>query len=169
RSNTRASFWALRIPRFSFFRRSARTGKKLEGVGRPYPLQSPRQRPAESSNEGFNSSARACRVPDAQRLICSLPLARTAPVVQSQITTGGFHSRMFSMSLTRRLFCVAALTAAVFTRAYSQAPLTPTSHATILTGTSPPYHKVLTFPIPLGKDIPYMPDILKAHGYSTAA
>ncbi len=58
---------------------------------------------------------------------------------------------------------------AVFTRAYSQAPLTPTSHATILTGTYPPYHQVLTFPIPLGKDIPYMPDILKGHGYSTAA
>ena len=58
---------------------------------------------------------------------------------------------------------------AVFTRAYSQAPLTPTSHATILTGTYPPYHQVLTFPIPLGKDMPYMPDILKGHGYSTAA
>jgi arylsulfatase A-like enzyme/Tfp pilus assembly protein PilF len=58
---------------------------------------------------------------------------------------------------------------AVFTRAYSQAPLTPTSHATIFTGTYPQYHQILTFPIPLGKDIPYMPDILKAHGYSTAA
>ncbi len=58
---------------------------------------------------------------------------------------------------------------AVFTHAYSQAPLTPTSHATILSGTYPQYHQVLTFRIPLGKDIPYMPDILKAHGYSTAA
>ena len=58
---------------------------------------------------------------------------------------------------------------AVFTRAYSQAPLTPTSHATILTGTYPQYHQVLTFPIPLGKDIPYIPAILKARGYSTAA
>src|ERR1022692_5327756 len=57
----------------------------------------------------------------------------------------------------------------VFTRAYSQAPLTPTSHATILTGTYPQYHQVLTFPIPLGKDIPYIPAILKARGYSTAA
>jgi arylsulfatase A-like enzyme/Tfp pilus assembly protein PilF len=57
----------------------------------------------------------------------------------------------------------------VFTHAYSQAPLTPTSHSTILTGTYPQYHQVLTFPIPLGKDMPYMPDILKAHGYSTAA
>ena len=58
---------------------------------------------------------------------------------------------------------------AVFTRAYSQAPLTPTSHATILTGTYPQYHQVLTFKIPLAKDIPFLPDLLKAHGYSTAA
>src|ERR1700722_405078 len=57
----------------------------------------------------------------------------------------------------------------VFTHAYSQAPLTPASHSTILTGTYPQFHQVLTFPIPLGKDMPYMPDILKAHGYSTAA
>jgi arylsulfatase A-like enzyme/Tfp pilus assembly protein PilF len=58
---------------------------------------------------------------------------------------------------------------AVFTHAYSQAPLTPTSHTTILSGTYPQYHQVLTFPIPLGKDIPFMPAILKEHGYSTAA
>src|ERR1017187_8334527 len=58
---------------------------------------------------------------------------------------------------------------AVFTRAYSQAPLTPTSHATILTGTLPQYHQVLTFLIPLGKDLPYLPEILKARGYSTGA
>lgn len=58
---------------------------------------------------------------------------------------------------------------AVFTRAYSQAPLTPTSHATILTGTYPQYHQVLTFPIPLGRDIPFLPEILKNHGYATAA
>ena len=57
----------------------------------------------------------------------------------------------------------------VFTRAYSQAPLTPTSHSTILTGTYPQYHQVLTFPYPLGADMPYLPAILKAQGYSTAA
>ena len=59
--------------------------------------------------------------------------------------------------------------AAVFTRAYSQAPLTPTSHSSILTGTYPQYHQVLTFPIPLAKTIPYLPAILKENGYSTAA
>jgi arylsulfatase A-like enzyme/Flp pilus assembly protein TadD len=58
---------------------------------------------------------------------------------------------------------------AVFTRAYSQAPLTPTSHSTIFTGTYPQYHQVLIFPIPLAKDLPYLPAILKDHGYSTAA
>jgi arylsulfatase A-like enzyme/Flp pilus assembly protein TadD len=64
---------------------------------------------------------------------------------------------------------VLARDSAVFTRAYSQAPLTPASHSTILTGTYPQYHQVLIFPLPLGKDIPYLPAILKAHGYSTAA
>ena len=58
---------------------------------------------------------------------------------------------------------------AVFTRAYSQAPLTPASHATILTGTYPQYHQVLTFAVPLRKNIPYMPELLKNQGYSTAA
>ncbi len=57
----------------------------------------------------------------------------------------------------------------VFTRAYSQAPLTDVSHATILTGTYPQYHQVLTFPLPLAKYLPYLPDILKAKGYHTGA
>lgn len=70
--------------------------------------------------------------------------------------------------LTPNLDCLAR-DSAVFTHAYSQAPLTPTSHATILTGTYPQYHQVLTFKIPLAKDIPFLPDLLKAHGYSTAA
>lgn len=64
---------------------------------------------------------------------------------------------------------VLARDSAVFTRAYSQAPLTPTSHSTILTGTYPQYHQVLIFPIPLADDMPYLPAILKDHGYSTAA
>jgi len=57
----------------------------------------------------------------------------------------------------------------VFTRAYSQAPLTDVSHATLLTGTYPQYHQVLTFPIPLAKTLPYLPDILKGQGYHTGA
>jgi arylsulfatase A-like enzyme/Tfp pilus assembly protein PilF len=58
---------------------------------------------------------------------------------------------------------------AVFTRAYAQAPLTTTSHATILTGTYPQYHLVNTFGTPLAADLPYAPEILRAHGYRTAA
>jgi arylsulfatase A-like enzyme/Tfp pilus assembly protein PilF len=58
---------------------------------------------------------------------------------------------------------------AVFTRAYAQAPLTTTSHATILTGTYPQYHLVSTFGTPLAADLPYAPEILRAHGYRTAA
>jgi arylsulfatase A-like enzyme/Tfp pilus assembly protein PilF len=62
-----------------------------------------------------------------------------------------------------------ALDSAVFTRAYAQAPLTPTSHATILTGTYPQYHQVNTFGAPLAADLPYAPSILRSRGYRTAA
>jgi arylsulfatase A-like enzyme len=64
---------------------------------------------------------------------------------------------------------VLARDSSVFTRAYAQAPLTPTSHATILTGTYPQFHQVVPSPDPLNKDLPYLPDILKTRGYATAA
>jgi len=57
----------------------------------------------------------------------------------------------------------------VFTRAYSQVPITTPSHATILTGTYPQFHKVSDFGIPLTADLPYAPSIFKQHGYQTAA
>jgi len=57
----------------------------------------------------------------------------------------------------------------VFTRAYSQVPLTTASHATILTGTYPQFHQVNDFGVPLANDLPYAPDILRARGYHTAA
>jgi arylsulfatase A-like enzyme len=62
-----------------------------------------------------------------------------------------------------------ALDSAVFTRAYAQAPLTPTSHASILTGTYPQFHQVIDFQVPLAADLPYAPAILRSHGYHTAA
>jgi len=62
-----------------------------------------------------------------------------------------------------------ALDSAVFTRAYAQAPLTPTSHASILTGTYPQFHQVIDFQVPLAADLPYAPAILRSHGYRTAA
>src|SRR5664279_2389754 len=58
---------------------------------------------------------------------------------------------------------------AVFTRAYAQVPLTPPSHATILTGTYPQFHQVNAMALPLVADLPYAPEILQAHGYQTAA
>ncbi len=57
----------------------------------------------------------------------------------------------------------------VFTRAYSQVPLTTASHATILTGTYPQFHQVNDFGVPLAQDVPYAPDIFRARGYHTAA
>ena len=57
----------------------------------------------------------------------------------------------------------------VFTRAYSQVPLTTASHATILTGTYPQFHQVNDFGVPLAADLPYAPDIFRSNGYHTAA
>ena len=57
----------------------------------------------------------------------------------------------------------------VFTRAYSQAPITTVSHATMLTGAYPPLHRVNDFGAPLRAAVPYLPDLLKRAGYRTAA
>jgi arylsulfatase A-like enzyme len=57
----------------------------------------------------------------------------------------------------------------VFTRAYSQVPLTTASHATILTGTYPQLHLVNNLHEPLPSDLPDVPEILLGHGYQTAA
>jgi choline-sulfatase len=57
----------------------------------------------------------------------------------------------------------------VFTRAYAQAPLTTVSHATILTGTFPPAHRVNDFGSPLPASVPYLPDLLRQQGYRTGA
>jgi len=57
----------------------------------------------------------------------------------------------------------------VFERAYSQAPLTPVSHATIFTGTYPQFHTVTDFGHPLPALLPFVPEILEKSGYHTAA
>jgi choline-sulfatase len=59
--------------------------------------------------------------------------------------------------------------AVVFTRAYSQVPLTPPSHATILTGTFPQFNHVDDFGSRLSADVPYLPELLRKYGYHTAA
>jgi arylsulfatase A-like enzyme/Flp pilus assembly protein TadD len=57
----------------------------------------------------------------------------------------------------------------VFTRAFSQAPITPVSHATILTGLYPTAHRVTDFGLPLPATATYLPDLLRHGGYRTAA
>src|SRR6202453_829226 len=57
----------------------------------------------------------------------------------------------------------------IFTRAYAQVPLTTPSHAVLLTGTYPQLNHVENLGEPLGKDLPYLPDLLRSHGYHTAA
>lgn len=62
-----------------------------------------------------------------------------------------------------------ALQGVVFGQAYAQAPLTVASQATILTGTYPQTHRASELGVPLADAIPYLPDLLHAHGYRTAA
>ena len=57
----------------------------------------------------------------------------------------------------------------VFEQAYSQAPLTVTSHATILTGTYPQTNHASEFGATLAATLPFLPDLLRAGGYRTAA
>ncbi len=58
---------------------------------------------------------------------------------------------------------------AVFSRAYAHVPLTTPSHATILTGTYPQFNHLGDLGTPLVRDLPYLPDLLRQHGYRTAA
>lgn len=57
----------------------------------------------------------------------------------------------------------------VFTQAYAQAPTTVVSNATILTGTYPQTHQASEFGGSLAATLPYLPDLLHANGYRTAA
>ena len=57
----------------------------------------------------------------------------------------------------------------VFEHAYSQAPITPVSHATVLTGTYPPFHGVRNFGDRLVDTVPFLPDVLHGQGYHTGA
>src|SRR6266446_7289873 len=57
----------------------------------------------------------------------------------------------------------------VFERAYSQAPLTIIAHATILSGTYPQTNRASEFGSKLAPSLPFVPDLLRARGYRTAA
>jgi arylsulfatase A-like enzyme/Flp pilus assembly protein TadD len=72
------------------------------------------------------------------------------------------------LGLTPQLDALASQSV-VFEHAYSQAPITPVSHATILTGTYPQYHGIRNFGDRLPPSVPFLPDILHAQGYHTGA
>jgi arylsulfatase A-like enzyme len=57
----------------------------------------------------------------------------------------------------------------IFRRAYSQSPLTLTSHVTLLSGNYPQSHRVIDLGVPLASSVPYLPALLQAQGYHTAA
>src|SRR4029077_6301646 len=57
----------------------------------------------------------------------------------------------------------------VFEQAYSQAPLTVESHATVLSGTYPQPPRASEFGNRLVPTLPFVPDSLRARGYRTAA
>jgi choline-sulfatase len=57
----------------------------------------------------------------------------------------------------------------VFAQAFSQAPITTVSHATILSGTYPQSHGVNDFGVPLPASVPWIPELLGKGGYHTAA
>jgi len=56
-----------------------------------------------------------------------------------------------------------------FQTAVAHVPLTGPSHASILSGTYPQYHRVNDFGVPLPESVPWLPDLLAARGYRTAA
>src|SRR5438270_826703 len=57
----------------------------------------------------------------------------------------------------------------VFEHAYAQAPGTVVSHATILSGAYPQSTEMNEIGGKLPASLPYLPDLLKAQGYRTAA
>src|SRR5438034_9664316 len=100
------------------------------------------------------------------------PAAQTKPNVVLVTLDTTRADRMGFLGSTRGLtpsLDALARDAVVFTRAYAQAPITTVSHATILTGTFPPRHKVNDFGTPLPAAVPYLADLFKGQGYRTAA
>ena len=57
----------------------------------------------------------------------------------------------------------------IFEHAYAQAPTTVVSIATLLSGTYPQTHGVSDLGAPLPNGLSFLPDLLHAHGYRTAA
>jgi arylsulfatase A-like enzyme/uncharacterized protein HemY len=57
----------------------------------------------------------------------------------------------------------------VFERTFSQAPITTVSHASLLSGTYPQFHRVNDFGVPLATSLPWLPELLRNAGWQTAA
>jgi choline-sulfatase len=123
----------------------------------------------------YNTIAMLRRVVLALVICLSTTLAQAAPRPNIFLIT--LHSaRADSMGfwgakrkgLTPNLDRLAA-ESIVFQRAYAQAPATVPSAATILTGLYPQTHQVGDVGMPLSASLPYLPDLLHARGYRTAA
>jgi choline-sulfatase len=56
-----------------------------------------------------------------------------------------------------------------FSNAFTPSPITNASHASILTGLVPSHHGVRDFGIPISPGVTTLAEVLKAHGYTTAA
>ena len=57
----------------------------------------------------------------------------------------------------------------IFEHAYGQTPSSVNSHAGILSGTYPQTNQASEFGTPLASTVPFLPELLRAHGYQTAA
>jgi choline-sulfatase len=100
------------------------------------------------------------------------PIAQSRPNVVLVTLDTTRADRMGFLGSTRGLtpnLDALARESTVFTRAYAQAPITTVSHATILTGTFPPAHRVNDFGNALPASVPYLPDLFRQQGYRTGA
>jgi arylsulfatase A-like enzyme/Flp pilus assembly protein TadD len=114
-------------------------------------------------------TAFATAAPAASRPVSSPPKSPNIILITLDTTRA---DRMGFLGSTRKLtpnLDALARQSVVFSRAYAQAPVTPPSHATILTGTYPQFHQLNDMQTPLARDLPYGPQILREHGYQTAA
>ncbi len=104
--------------------------------------------------------------------LSSLALAVTRPNVVLITLDGARADRMGFLgakgNLTPNLDGLAKQ-ALIFEQAYAQTPSTVGSHATILTGTYPQTHRVGEVGNLLPSSLPFVPDLLRAQGYRTAA
>ncbi len=105
-------------------------------------------------------------------VLSSLAFAVTKPNIILITLDGARADRMGFLgakgNLTSNLDGVAKQSL-IFEQAHAQTPASVASHATILTGTYPQTHRVGEFANLLPPSLPFLPDLLRAQGYRTAA